>query len=145
MLSQVPGTEKLSQEQIEQLTNRIQFAGDEVVKAKEGAGSATLSMAYAGARFCLNLVESAFHGTSRIECAYINLSADAEGASTVKRLAQDVDYFSVPIEFGPEGVKRILPIGKLSKYEYGLLADAVSELKNSIVKGTTFITDDSKL
>ncbi|KAK7687419.1 Malate dehydrogenase, cytoplasmic [Cerrena zonata] len=31
------------------LINRIQFGGDEVVKAKDGAGSATLSMAQAGA------------------------------------------------------------------------------------------------
>lgn len=28
----------------------VQFGGDEVVKAKDGAGSATLSMAYAGYR-----------------------------------------------------------------------------------------------
>ena len=34
----------------DELVNRIQFGGDEVVKAKEGAGSATLSMAYAGYR-----------------------------------------------------------------------------------------------
>ena len=35
----------------DKLVNRIQFGGDEVVKAKDGAGSATLSMAYAGAAF----------------------------------------------------------------------------------------------
>jgi malate dehydrogenase len=29
-----------------ELVKRIQFGGDEVVKAKDGAGSATLSMAY---------------------------------------------------------------------------------------------------
>lgn len=29
----------------------IQFGGDEVVKAKDGAGSATLSMAFAGFRY----------------------------------------------------------------------------------------------
>lgn len=29
----------------------VQFGGDEVVKAKDGAGSATLSMAYAGFRY----------------------------------------------------------------------------------------------
>lgn len=28
----------------------VQFGGDEIVKAKDGAGSATLSMAYAGFR-----------------------------------------------------------------------------------------------
>jgi malate dehydrogenase len=33
------------------LVNRVQFGGDEVVKAKDGAGSATLSMAYAGYRY----------------------------------------------------------------------------------------------
>ncbi len=31
-------------------TTGVQFGGDEVVKAKDGAGSATLSMAYAGFR-----------------------------------------------------------------------------------------------
>lgn len=32
------------------LVKRIQFGGDEVVKAKDGAGSATLSMAYGQSR-----------------------------------------------------------------------------------------------
>ena len=48
LLSQVPGT-NFSDADIEALTQRIMFGGDEVVKAKDGAGSATLSMAYAGA------------------------------------------------------------------------------------------------
>ena len=66
-------------EQYEKLVHRIQFGGDEVVKAKDGAGSATLSMAYAGAVFaeleqpvqpagggalqgcCLGLALDAFH------------------------------------------------------------------------------------
>ncbi len=43
LLSQVPGA-KFSKADIEALTHRIQFGGDEVVKAKDGAGSATLSM-----------------------------------------------------------------------------------------------------
>lgn len=43
LLSQVPGA-KFSTEDIAALTHRIQFGGDEVVKAKDGAGSATLSM-----------------------------------------------------------------------------------------------------
>lgn len=40
---QVKGA-KFSEEDIKALTHRIQFGGDEVVKAKDGAGSATLSM-----------------------------------------------------------------------------------------------------
>ncbi|KAI8991149.1 malate dehydrogenase, NAD-dependent [Mycotypha africana] len=138
----------LSEEQVQQLTKRIQFAGDEVVKAKNGSGSATLSMAYAGARFTLNVIEAVFGGVSRTECAYVNLQADPNGgAQNVWRIAGDkeIDYFSVPVEFGKNGIQRILPIGKISKYEYKLLKEAVAELKSNIVKGTSFITDDSKL
>lgn len=40
-----------TQAEVDALTQRIQYGGDEVVKAKDGAGSATLSMAFAGARF----------------------------------------------------------------------------------------------
>ena len=40
----------LKGEQLDAYVKRVQFGGDEVVKAKDGAGSATLSMAYAGYR-----------------------------------------------------------------------------------------------
>lgn len=43
LLSQVPGA-SFSEEDIKALTHRIQFGGDEVVAAKAGGGSATLSM-----------------------------------------------------------------------------------------------------
>jgi malate/lactate dehydrogenase len=43
LLSQVQNA-KFSEADIAALTHRIQFGGDEVVKAKEGTGSATLSM-----------------------------------------------------------------------------------------------------
>lgn len=36
------------------MSKGVQFGGDEVVKAKDGAGSATLSMAYAGFRYALS-------------------------------------------------------------------------------------------
>lgn len=41
----------LAIEMFTELYAGVQFGGDEVVKAKDGAGSATLSMAYAGFRF----------------------------------------------------------------------------------------------
>jgi malate dehydrogenase len=41
--------------ELEALTKRIQEAGTEVVKAKAGTGSATLSMAFAGARFAISV------------------------------------------------------------------------------------------
>jgi len=48
---------KFTKEEIEALTQRVMFGGDEVVKAKAGGGSATLSMAYAAFTFFQRLIE----------------------------------------------------------------------------------------
>ncbi|CAJ0766820.1 21712_t:CDS:2, partial [Entrophospora sp. SA101] len=46
LLSKISSPYNFTQDQIFSLTNHIQFGGDEVVKAKDNTGSATLSMAY---------------------------------------------------------------------------------------------------
>lgn len=81
--------------------NRIQFGGDEVVKAKDGAGSATLSMAYAGAYFA-NLILQALKGDKGIVApSYVSLEADPTGASLLKKdLDQELAYFSSNVELG---------------------------------------------
>lgn len=147
LLSQVKGTEKLTQEQIEKVTNRIQFGGDEVVKAKDGAGSATLSMAFAGARFALNILDATVGGkTGIVECTYVHLDADKEGAQSVKTLiGSNIEYFSVPVELGVDGVHKILPIGEINEYEQKLIGAATAELNGNIEKGSNFITEGSKL
>merc|ERR1711934_373793 len=61
---------KLTDEQIAALTDRIQNGGTEVVTAKAGAGSATLSMAKAGADFAIALVR-AQKGENQVQCAYV--------------------------------------------------------------------------
>lgn len=48
-----------------------QDAGTEVVKAKAGAGSATLSMAYAGARFAFSMIRALNGEAGVVECAYV--------------------------------------------------------------------------
>ncbi|CAI8015161.1 Malate dehydrogenase, mitochondrial [Geodia barretti] len=55
LLSQTTPSVSFTTEELDALTDRIQNAGTEVVNAKAGAGSATLSMAYAGARFVLSV------------------------------------------------------------------------------------------
>merc|ERR1719247_3450088 len=62
---------KLSQEQVAALTDRIQNGGTEVVLAKAGAGSATLSMAKAGADFAGALVRAQKGEKGVVECAYV--------------------------------------------------------------------------
>ncbi|KAK6908477.1 malate dehydrogenase, NAD-dependent [Kwoniella mangroviensis CBS 10435] len=128
------------------LVNRIQFGGDEVVKAKDGAGSATLSMAQAGAEFANYVIDAAFGGKKgKIVQSYINLAADAGGEAIKKEIGADLDYFSVNIELGPNGIEKILPIGQLDDVEKGLLEAAVKELGPSIEKGAAFQPAPPKL
>ncbi|KAF9428478.1 Malate dehydrogenase, cytoplasmic [Podila epigama] len=141
LLSQIKG-HTFTQEQIEALTKRIQYGGDEVVKAKDGAGSATLSMAHAGARFTNAVLEATVAGkTGLIESTYVNLAADPDTTSLFHQKTQ-LDYFAQDVEFGPNGVERILPLPELSSYEAGLLDVAIPELKVNIDKGTAFIASN---
>lgn len=120
-----------SEDEIKSLTQRIQFGGDEVVKAKDGAGSATLSMAYAGARFTGSLLEALDSGTSGtvIEPAYVKSDVYA---------SEGIEYFATNVELGPEGCTKIHPVGIVSEFEKGLLAKCIEDLKKSIDKGMRF-------
>jgi malate dehydrogenase len=145
LLSQVPGIEKLSRDQLDTVSKRIQFGGDEVVKAKDGLGSATLSMAYAGARFTISLLEAVINHKSVVECTYVSLEADSNGAASIKAEVGELEYFSAQVELGPNGVSNILPLGSLSQYERDLLTAAIPELQDNIVKGASFINDVAHL
>ncbi|KAI0246336.1 NAD-malate dehydrogenase [Lactifluus subvellereus] len=130
---------EVNTERLEALTNRIQFGGDEVVKAKDGTGSATLSMAYAGAEFATKVIRALAGEKGLVAPSYVHLDADREGGATVRReIGRDLDYFSTNVEIGPNGVERIVPLGNLSDYERQLIAAAVPELATNIEKGATF-------
>jgi len=142
LLSQAepPLPSSVSQADIEALTHRIQFGGDEVVKAKDGAGSATLSMAQAGYQFATVIID-ALKGKKSTVPSYVNLSADPVGGEALKKeLGTDLDYFSARVEIGPNGVEKILPLGKLTEYEQGLVNAALPELSTNITAGVSFIS-----
>ncbi|KAL1508164.1 hypothetical protein AB1Y20_004285 [Prymnesium parvum] len=124
LLSQVPNA-TFSDADREALTVRIQFGGDEVVKAKAGAGSATLSMAYAGYLFTEGVIK-AMKGEDITMCAYVESSLT------------DAPYFASPCKFGPDGVKEVLPFGPLSAYEQSWFDKMMPELKAQIAKGIEF-------
>merc|ERR1719323_38227 len=111
------------------LTERIQDAGTEVVKAKAGAGSATLSMAYAAARFTDSLIKAMNGKEGVVECAYV--------ASNVT----EAKYFATPLVLGPNGVEKNLGLGTLTPFEQDLLKAAIPELNGSIKKGEQFAAD----
>lgn len=108
------------------LTHRIQFGGDEVVQAKDGAGSATLSMAYAGAQFTMRLL-SALNGASDVvECTFVESDVT------------DSPFFATPVLLGKNGVEKIHGLGEITSYEQEIVAAAVPELIKSVEKGVQF-------
>ncbi|CAD6268790.1 unnamed protein product [Miscanthus lutarioriparius] len=66
-----PASNSLSQEDIEALTKRTQDGGTEVVEAKAGKGSATLSMAYAGAVFADACLKGLNGVPDIVECSFV--------------------------------------------------------------------------
>ncbi|CAM9014577.1 hypothetical protein WICANDRAFT_26646 [Wickerhamomyces anomalus NRRL Y-366-8] len=114
------------------LINRIQFGGDEVVKAKDGAGSATLSMAQAGARFASSVIKGLDGERDIFEPTFVeNPIYQSEG----------IDFFATEVTLGPEGVAKIHGLGEISAHEEELIAKAKEALKKNIAKGETFITE----
>jgi malate dehydrogenase len=94
-----------TQEKLEALVNRIQFGGDEVVKAKDGAGSATLSMAYAGAEFAQKIIRAMKGEKGIVAPSYVSLSADPAGGEAIqKELGKPIEYFSARIELGVSAI-----------------------------------------
>ena len=117
---------EFTEEETAALTTRIQNAGTEVVEAKAGGGSATLSMGYAGARFCLSLVRALNGEENVVECTYI------EGPGDKAR------FFAQPVLLGKGGVEKVLDYGDLTVFEEDKLNDAIDTLRGDISSGELF-------
>ncbi|OTB03811.1 hypothetical protein M426DRAFT_321314 [Hypoxylon sp. CI-4A] len=115
------------------LVKRVQFGGDEVVKAKDGAGSATLSMAMAGARMAESLLRAAQGEKGVIEPTFVDSPLYKD---------QGVEFFASRVELGPNGVEKILPVGEVDANEEKLLEAALGDLKKNIEKGVAFVASN---
>ncbi|KAL3230728.1 Malate dehydrogenase, mitochondrial [Nakaseomyces bracarensis] len=130
LLSQTEHGGKLSDSAKAKLINRIQFGGDEVVQAKNGAGSATLSMAQAGALFA-NSVLSGFAGEKNVVAPSFVDSPLYKG--------EGIEFFASPVTLGKEGIEKIHPIGSISAEEEEMLEKCKETLKKNIEKGINFV------
>ena len=109
------------------MTKRIQNAGTEVVEAKAGGGSATLSMGQAAAKFGLSLVRALNGEKDVVECTYV------EGSGDLAR------FFAQPVLLGKNGVEKILDYGSLSEFEQNTLNEALDTLRSDIKIGEEFL------
>ncbi|KAI1473894.1 hypothetical protein K445DRAFT_70912 [Daldinia sp. EC12] len=112
------------------LVKRVQFGGDEVVKAKDGAGSATLSMAMAGARMAGSLLRALQGDKGVVEPAFVDSPHYKD---------QGIDFFASRVELGLDGVQKVLPIGEIDANEEKLLEACLGDLKKNIEKGVAFV------
>ncbi|ORY86100.1 lactate/malate dehydrogenase [Protomyces lactucae-debilis] len=138
LLSQSQPAASIEGDKLDALVNRIQFGGDEVVKAKDGAGSATLSMAYAGFKMAESIMKAVGGESGIVEPTFIHLDG-CPGGDAVKTEVNGLDYFSVPVELGPDGVKEARSYGKISSYEQKLIDACLPDLQKNIAKGVEFV------
>ncbi|GFP99397.1 malate dehydrogenase chloroplastic [Phtheirospermum japonicum] len=129
LLSKAKPSVSFSDEEVEELTVRIQNAGTEVVEAKAGAGSATLSMAYAAARFVESSLRALDGDSDVYECAYVQSDVT------------ELPFFASRIKIGRNGVEAVISseLQGLTEYERKGLEALKPELKASIEKGVAFV------
>ncbi|XP_072955759.1 malate dehydrogenase, glyoxysomal-like [Typha angustifolia] len=127
LLSQVNPPASFTSQEMAYLTDRIQNGGTEVVEAKAGAGSATLSMAFAAAKFADACLRGLRGDAGIVECSYV--------ASQVTELP----FFASKVRLTRSGAEEIFPLGPLNEFERAGLEKAKKELAESIQKGISFI------
>merc|ERR1712151_1490346 len=127
LLSQAEPAVAFSDAERDALTHRIMFGGDEVVKAKAGGGSATLSMAFAGAEFA-DRVMAGLAGESGVkECTFVETDKIA-----------GCQFFSLPVTLGKDGVETIHDYGAVTAHEAKLIEDMTPDLIAQAEKGFKF-------
>ncbi|KAI6690309.1 hypothetical protein NL676_027137 [Syzygium grande] len=126
LFSQAVPKANLADEDIKAPTKRTQDGGTEVVQAKAGKGSATLSMAYAGALFADACLKGLNGVPDVVECSFVQSSIT------------ELPFFASKVKLGKNGVEEVLELGPMSDFEKQGLESLISELKSFIEKGIKF-------
>ncbi|RAH68840.1 LDH C-terminal domain-like protein, partial [Aspergillus aculeatinus CBS 121060] len=113
------------------LVHRVQFGGDETVTSKQGAGSATTCMAYAGLRF-VKAVLAGSRGEDVTEEAFVYVPGSEGGREMAEELG--VEYFAVRTVLGPES-----PFGDVDGKEREMVEVAVRELRTNVAIGLGYM------
>lgn len=133
LLSQTVPSVTFSDAERQALTKRIQEAGTEVVEAKAGAGSATLSMAYAAARMAESTLLGMQGEPNMYECAFVQSD-----------VVPGCPFFSSRVQLGPEGIAKVNGLGPMNDFEKAAMETMLPELKTQIEKGLAFAKNPPK-
>ena len=123
--------------------HRVQFGGDEVVKAKDGSGSATLSMAWAGYSFVKQLLNSLHLETGEDVHpipTFVYLPGLPGGKELQQKLGTSVEFFAAPVKLSKGIVVEVEHdwVDKLNDAEKKLIAKCLPILDKNIKKGLAF-------
>ncbi|GET92103.1 malate dehydrogenase, putative [Leishmania tarentolae] len=124
---------ELKQEQVEYLTHRVRVGGDEVVKAKEGRGSSSLSMAFVAAEWADGILRAMDGEKTLLHCCFVESPL----------FANKCRFFGSTVAVGKEGMEQVLPLPSLSEYEEELLDRCLPDLEKNIRKGLLFVEENA--
>lgn len=148
LFSQSSWSQVLSEENLQNLVNRVRGGGDEVVKAKNGKGSATLAMAHAGFRCIVDFVNLILGNVHEIESINFVTLRDFEGkpiAQGTEKLLNHIEntsFFAIPVSINLKGTSSIDHnlLNNLNAYEANdLLPLCLTKLKKNIEVGKVFV------
>jgi malate dehydrogenase len=125
LFSQNAHAKTIAADKLPDLDKKTQDAGTVVVAAKNGKGSATLSMGYAGARFGRSIL-AGLAGTPTIACAYVKSSITS------------CPYFASKVTFGKNGVETVHPVGDMTDYEKGRMQALLPVLQEEVDAGLEY-------
>mmetsp|Transcript_24559 Transcript_24559/g.56641 ORF Transcript_24559/g.56641 Transcript_24559/m.56641 type:complete len:345 (+) Transcript_24559:82-1116(+) len=126
LLSQAEPKVTFGDEERDALTHRIMFGGDEVVKLKDGAGSATLSMGFTGAEFAGKVIKGLAGESLEPECTFVESDV------------YETKFFATPVTLGKNGVEKVHHYGTINAFEEKLVADMMPDLKAQQEKGVAW-------
>lgn len=137
---------------LDSLIHRVQYGGDEIVKAKNGLGSATLSMAYAGNKF-FNIILNGYLNIKEIKISsYIYLDDSIPGIIELKNNLKILlnknnknikipEFLATPMTFDLNGIKNVdyTWVNKMNHKEQEMFFIAADFINQNVEKGINFV------
>lgn len=128
-----PHRESWSLKEMKRFIQLVQQAGPNVLKQKDGKGTATLSTADATAKFIHSLC-LAKQGTKVEEYTYVHTN-----------ICPECEFFSSKVTIDRQGVASVADFNPLAIYEKSVLAECIATLKESIVNGKSYANKFKKI